>query len=87
MIDTMVLQRGRTKPTPQIGLNIRVLVLKFSDDRQPVTEETPIGPKCLSNPRIIQFSEGVEFEWEGCLSIPGPKRGSAKAIHPLNMMP
>ena len=72
MIDTMRAAKGVGLAAPQIGLNIRVLVFEIPASRQTDSDrETPIGPQVLINPRIIQFSEEVEFEWEGCLSIPG----------------
>ena len=72
MIDTMRAAKGVGLAAPQIGLNIRVLVFEIPASRQTASDrETPIGPQVLINPRIIQFSDEVEFEWEGCLSIPG----------------
>ena len=72
MIDTMRAAKGVGLAAPQIGLNIRVLVFEIPASRQTDSDrETLIGPQVLINPRIIQFSEEVEFEWEGCLSIPG----------------
>ena len=72
MIDTMRAANGVGLAAPQIGLNIRLIVFEIPASRQTASDrETPIGPQVLINPRIIQFSEEVEFEWEGCLSIPG----------------
>ena len=74
MIDTMRAANGVGLAAPQIGLNIRLIVFEIPASRQTASDrETPIGPQVLINPRIVQFSEEVELEWEGCLSIPGLK--------------
>ena len=72
MIDTMRAANGVGLAAPQIGLNIRLIVFEIPASRQTASDrETPIGPQVLINPKIVQFSEEVELEWEGCLSIPG----------------
>ena len=74
MIDTLRAAKGVGLAAPQIGLNIRVLVFEIPASSQTASDrETPIGPQVLINPRIVQFSEEVELEWEGCISIPGLK--------------
>jgi peptide deformylase len=64
MTDTMYAARGIGLAAPQVGVNLRVIVIDV--------EGTDGGrdPLKLINPRIL-FSEGREKGEEGCLSIPG----------------
>jgi len=62
MIDTMYQDKGVGLAAPQIGKNIRLVVIDLMDDT---------GPKILINPEIYwQSKDNVKME-EGCLSIPG----------------
>jgi peptide deformylase len=60
MYTTMVAENGRGLAANQIGLSIRIFILKDGDGYRPYI-----------NPEIISQEELVEFEGEGCLSIPG----------------
>lgn len=65
MAETMYDAPGVGLAAPQVGINLRVIVIDISA-RQ---EDSP-GLIELINPEIIS-SEGVQIEVEGCLSIPG----------------
>ena len=65
MAETMYDAPGVGLAAPQVGINLRVIVIDISA-RQ---EDSP-GLIELINPEIIS-SEGVQIEEEGCLSIPG----------------
>jgi len=60
MIETMFKKDGIGLAAPQIGKNIRVLIINTKD-----------GPKILINPEIIKKSILKEVGEEGCLSVPG----------------
>ena len=61
MLETMICENGIGLAAPQVGINLRVIVIKLNDGQfQP-----------MINPVITWYSEKrVSFE-EGCLSIPG----------------
>jgi peptide deformylase len=60
MKETMINENGIGLASPQVGVNLRVIVIKLNDG---TIQE-------LINPTIIWYSESrVPFE-EGCLSIP-----------------
>jgi|SRR5690606_27158555 len=65
MFDTMYAEEGVGLAAPQVGVGQRVIVV---DPRHEDVE-----PFALVNPRIVYFSEEVERDEEGCLSIPGLK--------------
>lgn len=70
MFETMYNADGVGLAAPQIGLDIRLIVI----DLEPLAEEIPIFSgfkKVLINPEIIEYSgETVKMD-EGCLSLPG----------------
>jgi len=54
---------------PQIGLSIKLAVVGLKDD--PIRPDVKlIPPAVLINPEIIETSEEMEEDWEGCLSFP-----------------
>jgi len=57
---TMRKKDGVGLAAPQIGKNIRMIVVNSKD-----------GTKCLINPKIIKKSWRKEWGEEGCLSVPG----------------
>lgn len=59
MAKTMIENDGLGLAAPQIGLNIRVIVIN-----------TPEGTLCMINPVITKKSFAKEIGEEGCLSIP-----------------
>lgn len=59
MIDTMGEKQGIGIAAPQIGKNIRLIVIS-----------TQNGPLALVNPKIIKTSVLKATEEEGCLSVP-----------------
>lgn len=50
---------------PQVGINKRLMVYNQSGDKTKWLDET-----VLVNPRIVEYSAGVDEETEGCLSFP-----------------
>ena len=60
MTETMFKKDGIGLAAPQIGENIRMLIINTKD-----------GPKILINPTITKKSIFKEIGEEGCLSLPG----------------
>jgi peptide deformylase len=65
MIETMYKAPGVGLAAPQVGINLRVIVIDVS-----VKQEGTPGLIQLINPEIFS-SEAKQVEEEGCLSIPG----------------
>lgn len=59
MLDTMYEAEGVGLAAPQVGILRRVCVIDIGE-----------GPIELVNP-VIENEEGIQFEAEGCLSLPG----------------
>ena len=57
---TMIKKDGVGLAAPQVGKNIRMIVINTKD-----------GKLCLINPEITKKSWRTEFGEEGCLSLPG----------------
>jgi len=65
MFDTMVAEEGAGLAAPQIGVSKRIFVADIRESRGAPTRVA------IVNPRIVEASDEVERESEGCLSIPG----------------
>ena len=66
MFKTMYAENGVGLAAPQVGENIRVIVI--DDEWSP--EDDYRAPKVLINP-VIVYKEGEMESYEGCLSFPG----------------
>ena len=64
MIQTMYAAPGVGLAAPQIGLNIRLIVIDTSSG------EDPKALVVMANPEMLE-QEGEQHEEEGCLSVPG----------------
>ncbi len=70
MFDTMDALNGAGLAAPQIGESLRVVIFAVEDNpRYPEVESVP--RTVLINPTISLLDEGLEEDWEGCLSVPG----------------
>jgi len=89
MLDTMVAANGAGLAAPQIGVMKRVVVYGIDvNPRYPDAEPIPLT--VLVNPKIEPLSDEFEYDWEGCLSVPGirglvPRCGRIRysALNPL----
>ena len=63
MFETMYAAPGVGLAAPQVGVNIRLIVIDISGGRE------PDGKIVLCNPRIVA-SQGTQEGDEGCLSVP-----------------
>ncbi len=59
MVKTMKEKDGMGLAAPQVGENVRVII---------VNEKS--GPICMINPKVIKKSLRKEWDEEGCLSVP-----------------
>jgi peptide deformylase len=70
MRDTMHELDGVGLAAPQIGVSLRVVIFEVNaNPRYPDAESVP--QTVLINPVLTPLSEGMEEDWEGCLSVPG----------------
>lgn len=68
--DTMTANDGAGLAAPQIGVGLQVVIFGVeSNPRYP--EADPVPDTVLINPVLMPLGEGMEEDWEGCLSIPG----------------
>lgn len=55
---------------PQVGVSRRVMIVaSHPNPRYPNAPK--MEPTVMINPHLISHSDGVEKDWEGCLSVPG----------------
>ena len=70
MHDTMEALNGAGLAAPQIGVSLQVVIFGVKrNPRYPDAEEVPYT--VLVNPEIAPFTQELEQDWEGCLSVPG----------------
>ncbi|MGK7346235.1 MAG: peptide deformylase [Candidatus Nitrospinota bacterium M3_3B_026] len=68
MIETMREYSGAGLAAPQVHESIRIVVAEsMRNERYP--ESPPVPLTVIVNPRIAGFSEEMETDWEGCLSL------------------
>jgi peptide deformylase len=60
LIRTMLVEDGVGIASPQVGRNIRAIVVNM-----------PNGPECFMNPELLKKSDAMVDSEEGCLSVPG----------------
>jgi len=77
LIRTMVAEDGVGIAAPQVGHNIRAIIVNM-----------PSGPECFMNPEFSKISDTLVDSEEGCLSVPGKfglvkrhKKASLRAIN------
>lgn len=69
MLETMYNAKGVGLAAPQIGKNIRMLVM------DPAVGDEPRAPRVLINPHLELLGDTIVSEQEGCLSVPLNYRG------------
>jgi peptide deformylase len=62
MFETMYEQSGVGLAATQVNIQQRIIVIDISEDSK--------KPLCVINPEIIS-RDGMQYEYEGCLSFPG----------------
>jgi peptide deformylase len=70
LIKTLKQSKGVGIAAPQVGRSQRLLVIaSHPNARYPNAPK--MQPIALINPKIVAYSDKVEKDWEGCLSVPG----------------
>ncbi len=67
MVETMREYEGVGLAAPQVHHSIQLVVLEAKADRVGRQEGIPLT--VLINPRVVEVSEEVAADWEGCLSL------------------
>jgi peptide deformylase len=68
MKDTLIAEEGVGLSAPQVGDNIRVIVVALQK-RDKISKDFTLV--AMINPRIVSYSNEVWIAEEGCLSLPG----------------
>lgn len=68
MLKVMYAADGIGLAAPQVGINLRLMVFNEMSGEEPEIEKT--HEKVLVNPVIVEMSDEVECDEEGCLSFP-----------------
>ena len=74
MLETMYAAPGVGLAAPQVGRNIRMLVM------DPAMKDEEKNPRVLINPELTLSGEEVISEQEGCLSVPMNYRADVKRM-------
>lgn len=65
MLDSLYAAKGRGLAAPQVGITQRIFVMDAT------WKQGTLSPVVFVNPEILQVSESLVTQPEGCLSIPG----------------
>jgi peptide deformylase len=68
MMETMTAAPGVGLAAPQVGLPLRLIVMRIMEDRAEASG--PIRMVALVNPEFEPLGPETEPGWEGCLSVP-----------------
>jgi len=71
LLDTMRAVNGAGLAAPQIGVDMQLVVFGSHDANPRYPERPQVPPTVLINPVITPLVETEEWDWEGCLSVPG----------------
>ncbi len=70
MLETMRAAGGVGLAAPQIGVSQRIIVFGMEENER-YPDASPIPTTLLINPRFEPLDHEKEYDWEGCLSVPG----------------
>ena len=70
LLETLHQSHGVGIAAPQVGVSRRLLIVaSHPNPRYPHAPE--MEPTAMINPHLINYSDDVVKDWEGCLSVPG----------------
>ncbi len=70
LLATVAQAKGMGIAAPQVGVSRRIVIVCCQpNERYPYAPSMP--PTAMLNPEIIEHSDVMEKDWEGCLSLPG----------------
>lgn len=81
MWETMADAGGIGLAAPQVAVNLQIMVFGSPDSGSGGRPLVP--PTVLINPKLEPIGTEIEFDWEGCLSIPG-LRGKVPRWHAIH---
>jgi peptide deformylase len=70
MLDTMRATNGVGIAAPQIGENLRVVIVGGFESNERYPGEAPVPLTIIVNPILAILDKTTENGWEGCLSVP-----------------
>lgn len=79
MRDTLRAEGGVGLAAPQIGVNLRVVLIEVAADNERYPGMDAIPETVLVNPVLELLDAPREEGWEGCLSVPGLRGKVARA--------
>jgi peptide deformylase len=71
MRETMSAVNGAGLAAPQIGVNLQLVIFGGTAINPRYPDRPLIPTTVLLNPVITPMGDAEEFDWEGCLSVPG----------------
>jgi len=71
MRETMAAVNGAGLAAPQIGVNLQLVLFGGTSINPRYPDRPLIQITVLVNPVITPMGDAEEFDWEGCLSVPG----------------
>lgn len=71
MMETMQALDGLGIAAPQVGENLRVVIVSTNPDNPRYENVPAFPPTVLFNPAIEVMDPATAGNWEGCLSVPG----------------
>lgn len=70
MLATLKKQDGVGIAAPQLFRGERIIIVASSPNKR-YPNAPSLGPIVMINPRIVEYGDEHESDWEGCLSVPG----------------
>ncbi len=71
MRETMASVHGAGLAAPQIGVNLQLVIFGGASVNPRYPDRPVVPATVLINPVITPIGDAEEFDWEGCLSVPG----------------
>ncbi len=71
MRETMASVQGAGLAAPQIGVNLQLVIFGGASVNPRYPDRPVVPATVLINPVITPIGDAEEFDWEGCLSVPG----------------
>jgi len=76
---TCINSRGMGIASPQIGISKRIFIIASNPNKR-YPNAPKMKPKAIINPKIISYSDEIEKDWEGCLSLPNLRAKVPRSI-------
>ena len=70
MIATMRDAQGVGIAAPQVHVSQKIIAIEVSPENPRYPNQAEVPLMVLVNPKVVEYAEDIENEWEGCLSVP-----------------